>query len=198
MWDFTSSTWAISLSKWNVLLSVQAVTVPVGKRAIIRKAFYGGKASCTDLRNHLRYCMSYLNFKSCLADLDDRTWPAIKSDGNEHYERVFLYPEDELVASENAEHVIRDKLEKCFELKQESVGPPKFYQCGYVRKVTLDYGLDAWEFSSSQHVNAAIKTVEDRLKKIGMKIPGREETPLRIDCIYKLNISADLGAQEAT
>ena len=42
----------------------------VGKIAIIRRALYGGKAAGRDFRNHLRSCMTHLNFKPCLADSD--------------------------------------------------------------------------------------------------------------------------------
>ena len=44
-------------------------------------------------------------------------WPAIKSDGNEHYEHVLLHADDALVVSENAESILRDELGKYFELK---------------------------------------------------------------------------------
>ena len=89
----------------------------VGKRAIIRRALYGGKAAGRDFRNHLRSCMSHLNFKPCLADPDVWMRPAIKSDGNECYEYVLLYTDDALVISENAESILRYELGKYFELK---------------------------------------------------------------------------------
>ena len=170
----------------------------VGKRAIIRRALYGGKAAGRDFRNHLRSCMSHLNFKPCLADPDVWMRPAIKSDGNEYYEYVLLYTDDALVVSENAESILRDELGKYFELKQESIGPPKLYLGGSVRKVTLDNGVDAWAFSSSQYVKAAVQNVEDRLKKLGLKLPGKAETPLRTDYRPELDVTAELGAQEAT
>ena len=124
--------------------------------------------------------------------------PAIKSDGNEYYEYVLLYKDDALVVSENAESILRDELGKYFELKQESIGPPKLYLGGSVRKVTLDNGVEAWDFSLSQYVKAAVKNVEDRLKKLGMKLPSRAETPLRTDYRPELDVTAELGAQDAT
>ena len=103
-----------------------------------------------------------------------------------------------MVVSENSESILRDELGKYFELKQESIGPPKFYLGGSVRKVTLDNGVEAWAFSSSQYVKAAVKNVEDRLEKLGQKLPGKAETPLRTDYMPELDVTADLGAQEAT
>ena len=52
---------------------------------------------------------------------------------NECYEHVLLHADDTLVASENAESVLRDRLGKNFELKQESIVPPKFYFSGSFR-----------------------------------------------------------------
>ena len=45
--------------------------------------------------------MLHLNSKSCSADPDGWRWPAIKSDGNEHFECVLLCADYALVASEN-------------------------------------------------------------------------------------------------
>ena len=47
-----------------------------------------------------------------------------------------LHADGTLDLLENAEHVLRDELGKHLELKQESIGPPKFYFGSSVRKVT--------------------------------------------------------------
>ena len=53
--------------------------------------------------------------------------PAVKADGAECYAHVLLYADDALVICENAEKVLRNEIEKFFELKPNSVGPPR--QC---------------------------------------------------------------------
>ena len=78
----------------------------VGKRALIRRALYGGKSAGRDFRNHLRECMLHLDFQPCLADPDVWMRPAKKSDGTECYEYVLLYTDDVLVVSENGEKVL--------------------------------------------------------------------------------------------
>ena len=88
--------------------------------------------------------MSLLNFKSCSAKLDVWTRPVIKSDGNDHYGNVLLCTEDALVVSKNSEPFLRDELRKHFELKQESIGLPKFCLGGSVRNEILDNEVDAW------------------------------------------------------
>ena len=81
------------------------------------------KTSGKDLRNHLRSCMQFLNFTSCPADPDVWMRPAIKSDGFKCYDYVLLNLDDALVASENAESILRNELGRYFELKEESIPP---------------------------------------------------------------------------
>ena len=89
-------------------------------------------------------------------------------------------------------------MEKYFELKQESIGPLKFYLGGSIIKETLNNGVEAWAFSSSQHVKSTVKNVEDRLEKLGMKFSGKTETPLRTDYRPELDGTTELGAQDST
>ena len=121
----------------------------VGKRALIKRALYGGKAAGRDFRNHLRHCMKHLGFTSCLADPDVWMRPAKKSDGSPYYQYVLLYTDDALAIAENAEDILRNEIGKYFELKQESIGPPKIYLGGHMRQVQLDNGLKEWRISSS-------------------------------------------------
>ena len=78
-----------------------------GKRALIRRALYGGKAARRDFRNHLRDCMRHLKFEPCLADPDVWMRPAKRADNTEYYEFVLLYVDDALHISENVENILR-------------------------------------------------------------------------------------------
>ena len=124
----------------------------VGKIALIRRALFGGKAAGKDFRNHLRSCMRHLDFVSCPADPDVWMRPAKRSDGSDYYEYILLYTDDALVVSDNAEQVLRNELGRYFTLKEESIGPPKIYLGGHIRKVQLDNGVECWAFSSSQYI----------------------------------------------
>jgi hypothetical protein len=53
----------------------------VGKRALIHRALYGGKAAGRDFRNHLRSCMCHLGYTPCLADPDVWMRPAKQPEG---------------------------------------------------------------------------------------------------------------------
>ena len=88
----------------------------VGHVGLIHRALYGGKTARKDFCNHLRSCMHYLKFSSCLADPDVWMWLAEKLDGTVYYEFVLLYVHDTLVISENAEEIQREEIGKYFEL----------------------------------------------------------------------------------
>ena len=135
----------------------------IGRVALIRRALYGGKAAGRDFRNHLRSCMRHLHFDSCPADPDVWMRPAMKADGSSYYEYILLYTDDAVVVSENAEEILRNKLGKYFELKPSSIGPPSLYLGSRVRKVSLNNGVKAWAFSSSQYVQAAVKILSSYL-----------------------------------
>ena len=152
----------------------------VGKVAIIHRAVYGGKTSGRDFRNHLKSCMEFINFTSCPADLDVWMRPAIRSDGTKSYDYVLLYVDDALVVSKNAESILRNELERYFELKEESIGPPDHYLGGKVRKVQLENGVYAWALSSSQYVQTAVNNVEaylDSQDNKHWKMPRRQIHP---------------------
>ena len=162
---------------------------------LIHRALYGGKAAGRDFRNHLRSCMEFLNFKSCLADPDVWMRPVIKNDGNTYYEYILLYVDDALVVSENAKSILRNELGRYFHLKEESIGPPTVYLGGRVRKVQLENGVWAWSFSSSQYVQSAIKNVEEYVGKSEnsqLKIPSKAETPLMTGYRPELDVSPEL------
>ena len=168
----------------------------VGKKALIRRALYGGKAAGRDFRNHLRACMHHLDFQSCPADPDVWLRPAKKADGAEYYEYVLLYTDDVLVISERGEDVLRNGIGKYFELKEESIGPPDRYLGGRLRKVMLENGVQAWAFGSSQYVQEAVKNVEQYLARRDRKLPAKAETPIRTSYRPELDVSAVLNPMD--
>ena len=150
----------------------------VGKKALIHRALYGGKAAGRDFRNHLRACMRQLGFESCPADPDVWMRPAEKADGTPIYEYVLLYVDDALACGPNPKAILEDEIGKYFPLKPGSVESPNLYLGGRVRKVVLENGAQAWCFGSSQYVQAAVKNVECYLEKSGKKLPSQRLTCL--------------------
>ena len=124
---------------------------------------------------------------------------AQKDDGTEYWEYVLLYVDDALCISERAEHVLKGEIGKYFYVKEGSVGPPTIYLGNKVSKVTLANGVDAWAFSSSQYVQAAVENVEGYLAKKGLSLPkkGKAKSPLSNGYRPEIDISDELGPVEA-
>lgn len=149
--------------------------------------------------------MRFLDFTSCPADPDVWMRPAKHKDGSDYYEYILLYTDDTLFLSDNAEAVLRNELGRYFELKKESIGPPKIYLGGHTRKVQLENGVECWAFGSSQYVRAAIDNVEKYLGKQGgdktkwkWKFPSKSETPIPSSYRPELDISPELPPSEAS
>ena len=100
--------------------------------------------------------MIFLNFKSCPADPDVWMQPAIKSDGSTCYDYVLLYTNNALVISENAEKIMRTEIGHYFQLKEVVDWTTQGLPWRRMWKVMLDNGVEAWSFSSSQYVQAAM------------------------------------------
>ena len=120
--------------------------------------------------------------------------PAQKADGSKYWEYVLLYVDDALVISDNAKHILENEIGKYFIMKPGSIGPPKIYLGGHMRKITLENGVKAWGFSSSQYAQAAIRNVEDYLAKTNKKLPLRALTPIRTDYRPELDVTIELNA----
>ena len=170
----------------------------VGKKALIRRALYGGKTAGRDFRNHLRECMCFLGFNSCKADPDVWMRAAKKANGTPYWEYVLLYTDDALAISENAENILRKEIGRYFELKAESIGPPEIYLGGRLRKVVLEDGTNAWAFGSSQYVRASVDNVKEYLLKKGLdKLHGRK-APFRSKYRPEIDVTRELTADEGS
>ncbi len=169
----------------------------VGKKALIVRALYGGKTSGADFWKHLRSCMKHLGFDSCPADPDIWMREVQKDNGDTYWEYVLLYCDDCLVVSMNGENLLREELGRFFVLKEKSIGPPSIYLGNKVSKVTLDNGIDAWSFSSSQYVQSAVKNVEEYLAKSNQSLPKRANAPFRTDYRPETDVSEELDPIQA-
>ena len=138
----------------------------VGRVALIRRALYGGKSSGADFWKHLRTCMHHLGFTSCKADSEVWMREAQKDDGTKYWEYVLLYVDDTLCISCNGEDVLRNEIGKYWLIKEGSIGPPTIYLGNKVSKVTLENGVSAWSFSSSQYVQSTVENVKKYLSNV--------------------------------
>ena len=107
---------------------------------------------------------------NCEADPDVWIRPAVKADGTPYYEYALLYWDDVLMISENAELVLQTLIGTYFLLKRESIRVSDVYLGGKVSEVLLGNRTQAYTFSSSQYVKAAVVNVENYLKEKKMKL----------------------------
>ena len=148
-------------------------------------------------RNHLRDCMQHLGFKSSLPEPDVWMQEAVTAEGAEYWEYILLYTDNVLVISDTGEKTLWDGIGKYFQLKEESIGEPKIYLGGHMRKVTLENGQAAWDFGSYQYYQAAVDNVGTFPAENGAKLPSRVETPIQTSYCPELDISAELKPTEA-
>ena len=102
--------------------------------------------------------MEFLKFESCKADPEIWMRPTVKADGSEYWEYVLLYCDDVLVVSKNGETILRNEIGKYFDLKEESIGPPKLYLGGKLTEVTLTNGMKAWAFAQASTFSLLLGT----------------------------------------
>jgi hypothetical protein len=143
----------------------------VGKRALIRRALYGGKSAGSDYWKHVRLAMEEMGFVSCPADPDLWIRPGVKSNGEKIWEYVLLYTDDILAIMQEPEAFLRTEFASRFALKPQSIGEPTQYLGNKVTKVILENGAVAWAFSSSQYIQNAFRNVDvyrerNRLRKL--------------------------------
>ena len=123
--------------------------------------------------------------------------PGVKSNGLVYWEYVLLYTDDILAVSENGERIIRDEIGKYFELKPDSIQRPTQYLGGKLRQVTLESGVTAWAYSSSQYVQAAVSNVEKYLDERNLKLPARAKTPLPTSYRPEIDTTPALNPSDA-
>ena len=149
---------ALLSQKYYNICGIELGLENVGNIELIHRALYGGKNSGKDFRNHLQYCMRHLDFKPCLKNPYVWMSPEKKSDGLTYHEYIVFNTYNALVVSEHAEATLQ-YFGQYFDLKEESISPPKIYLRGHLWKVQLTNIVDSLVFISSQYVQATTKNV---------------------------------------
>ena len=169
-----------------------------GKVAIIVRALYGLKSAGACFRNHLADCMTFLGYKSCLADPDVWMKAEVRPDGYKYYSYALLYVDDVLMIHHSAEEAIR-QIDKYFTMKKGSIGDPDLYLGAKLREVQLSTGVYAWSFSPSKYVQEAVRNVKEYLSKSynGQTLNRRASAPFPAGYRPEMDITEELNADEA-
>ena len=82
-----------------------------------------------------------------------------------------------MAAGHQATKAMED-LGKGIKYKNDKIEVLDSYLGAQLVQKTLSNGLKCWCMSSDKYVNAAIKNVEDAIKKKSLKIPNKVRTPM--------------------
>ena len=107
-----------------------------------------------------------------------------------------MYVDDALIIYDNAQHILEEDIGNYFTMKSGSIGLSTIYLGGHMRKVTLDNGVIAWGFSSSQYVQASVNNVEEHLARTNRKLPSKVLTPIQTSYRPEINTTAELNATD--
>ncbi len=176
-----------------------------GRTAIIIRDLYGGKSAGRDYWLHLCSCMQFLGFAPCKADPNLWIRPAKRKENLDYYEYVLLYIDDCLPIGVDPESIVRHKIGKYFQLKEESIGEPTIYLGGTCSQVEVN-GICCWLFSLSQYVKAACKNVRRYLEKLNHGVdpndqkyflPNQANAPFQNNYQPEIDISEQLSPEFA-
>ena len=165
-----------------------------GKYFVVARALYGLKSAGASFRSFLAKKLDEMNFKSCIADPDVWRRPAVKGDGTEYYEYVMTYVDDLIAVSEDAKRVLHE-VSKNIKFKNDKIEPPTNYLGAKISNKTID-GTPRWTISSEDYVNAAIKNVEELVKKRPKYSLKKQSTPMSGDYLPELDGTGELSTDD--
>ena len=136
-----------SSQKEFIICDVEFGLENIRKVSLIHCALYCGKKAGSDFRNHPGSCMRHIDFTYCLANLF--VWMRLvkKIDGTSYYEYILLYNDNAYGVIPHADETLRKDLGRYFDFKEESIVTSKIYLGGNCRRVQLENGVKAWDFS---------------------------------------------------
>ena len=118
-----------------------------------------------------------MGFESCKADPDVWFCSSMKYYSTEYCQYFLLYTNDIMAIMQKSDDFVRNELGKRFVVNPNSIGPPTQYLGNKVSSITLDNVRNAWSFSSSRYVQAAVKNVIDTWPQEEKTLPKRGKYP---------------------
>ena len=166
-----------------------------GKVLIVVRALYGLRGSGSAWRSVLAQALRDLGFESTQADPDVWIRPAVRDDGFEYYEMLFVYVDDILALSHKAKALIQ-AIGEYYRIKPGSDHEPELYLGTNIEKVQKKNGVEIWASSPRDYVKNAIKTVETLLDEDGedYMLKKKMSDPFPPDYKPELDMTDELGA----
>ena len=162
-----------------------------GTPMIVKMALYGLKSSGAAFRAKLAGVLHDLQYRPSYADPDVWIKPGTKANGFQYYEMVLVYVDDVMAISETPSRTI-DGIKSVFKLKGDAAAPPDMYLGVTLEKKENAQGTKCWTMSPEKYVDAAVKNVEEKLAKDGLKLPCKCPTPMSAGYHPSDDVSAEL------
>jgi hypothetical protein len=132
-----------------------------------------------------------------MADPDVWLRAATKTDGESYYEYILMYVDDILSIACNPKLILRE-IQGTFKFKNDKIEEPEFYLGAKLQRKPLN-GLQCWTITSQDYVKAAVKNVEEALKKSGRKLPtSNTSTPMNITYSPEMDVTEELSENDVT
>jgi hypothetical protein len=171
-----------------------------GKVVLITRALYGLKSSGAAWRKMLQSFLEgpHLRFRRTKADMDVYIRPAVRKDGYEYYEMIFVYVDDLLILSDDGDAILKT-IDSKFKLKPGSAGPPEIYLGANIEPYTLPDGTMQWSMSARNYVKEAIKNVKSMLAQEDRTLPkNKHSSALPSNYRPELDVSKELEPEMAS
>ena len=165
-----------------------------GKVLIVVRALYGLKSAGAAFRAFLAKKLDEMQFKPTISDPDVWFRPAIKADGEEYYEYILVYVDDLLAISIDPMKIMTE-ITTAFKFKNDKIEIPDTYLGAKIQIKNIN-DHDCWTMTSSEYIKAAVKNVEEKLSKEGLRLPSKVTTPMSSNFVPELDGSPELSADE--
>ncbi|KAI2502896.1 Reverse transcriptase (RNA-dependent DNA polymerase) [Fragilaria crotonensis] len=168
-----------------------------GKTFLVVKALYGLKSASFSFWSYMAEKLTSMGFLSSMADPDVWLRAATKSDGESYYEYVLMYVDDILAISCDARSIL-EEIQVTFKFKNGRIEAPEFYLGAKLQKKDIN-GFQCWTVTSQDYVKAAVKNVEETIKRSGRRLPTSNiDTPMNITFSPEMDITEDLNEDDVT
>lgn len=144
---------------------------------IVVRALYGLKYSGAEFISHLAESLYYLGYRPTKEDPDVHICPAVKPNGDKYYKYILCYVA--VLCLSILPDITMTGIQQTFKLKDNKVEEPTVYIGSGSTKMMNDSNHEFWEMSSDTYCAAAVKNVEECLKKKGLRLSTKCVTPLQ-------------------
>ena len=171
-----------------------------GKVLVLTRALYGLKSAGASWRATLAETLADIGYTSVRnADADVWIRPAVRPDGFEYYEMLFVYVDDIISISHKPTECIKE-ITQFYKAKDGSIKEPDIYLGANILKVQTPEGHEIWASSPRDYVKNSIQIVEQLLKDDGhgYVLKNNTKNPLPQGYRPELDVTDELGPESAS